>query len=321
MKPPAQDPQLWSPKAPTVCACTGSYRPQLDAQGKLVKKREPAWRMMEQTRDLGCLQERHRFLAKQYHLDYQHHKNSKGSDGGYPDVHLWTDLRPDGGGSVYIELKRMGEDPTDVQREVMAGLQNAGHLVYLTRPCCLLVGVVDEIMAALAGVRCRYIEGNRDGPAFPIPPAPERDPGRAGTHAEPAAGPASRRCVTFRPPPPPGRDPEPFTPAVGVIVPAPSGTIGHTAMLELEQWLRRCGFSPADLPYPIRLVVGPGRLHAHCRLGLARPGADVRVWREGTPAGEFPDHLVDALHAIVFGGPSSEKVAELISAAAPAATP
>lgn len=305
---------LWSRDAPTRCACGGVYRPQLNAKGMLVKAKEPAWRMAEQTRDPGCLQERCRALAKFYRTGYQHHKHSRGSGAGYPDCHFWAPRRPDGGGSVFVELKRMDrgypsdrDNPTPAQIRVMGELQDAGHPVYLCRPCCLLVGVIDELVAALAGVRCRYVEGDRAGPVFPIEPAPTMP-----AHAEALALGTGRRPM-FRPQPLPGRDPVPFAPAVGVVVPQPATDTARDAMAHLEAWLRQAGFSPYDVPYPIRLVTMGLNLHVQCRIGLARPGNDVRVWRGGTPVTEFPDDLGDALDARLVFGPSSTRVQEQIA--------
>jgi hypothetical protein len=297
-------PLLWSRTEPGRCACDDTYQPVLNGKGVLVKSRDPAWSMMEQTRDPGCLQEHCRFLGKVYRLGYQHHKSSRGSGAGYPDVHLWTPLRDGGGGSAYAELKRMGEDPTDDQVRVMAELQDAGHLMYLARPCCLLTGFVDELMAAFAGRPCLYVKDSLR--AF----TPVQVPAGAPI---PAPAVARARTLPYRQPPLPGRDPEPFTPAIGVIVPHPGTPAAHTAMQELEAWLRAAGFSPNDVPYPMRLIVMLRHLHAHCRVGLARPGNDVRVWRAGTPATDFPDGLLDALDAHLVRGRSSARVAELIA--------
>lgn len=303
----------WSPAAPNRCACDGVYQPQLTVKGRLIKKREPAWRMAEQTRDPGCLQERCRALAKFYRTGYQHHKTSRGSGAGYPDCHFWVPARPGGGGSAFAELKRMGKDPTADQVRVLAELKDAGHPVYLCRPCCLLVGAIDELVADLAGVRCRYVEGDRGGPVFPIPAAPPR----LATHAEPAAAPAGHGRLRFRQPPPPGRDPVPFEPAVGLIVPQPATAAALDATGRLEDWLRQAGFSPFDVPYPIRLVTMGLHLHVHCRIGLARPGSDVRAWRAGTPAVELPGDLAEPLRARVAAGPSSTWVEEQLTGALP----
>ncbi len=323
---------LWSRTDPGRCACDGAYRPQLNAHGTLVKAREPAWRMMEQTRDPGCLQEHCRSLGKVYRLGYQHHKYSRASGGGYPDVHLWTRLRPDGGGHAHLELKRMGEHPRPDQVRVMAELQDAGALAYLVRPCCLLVGVVDELMADFAGRPCLYV---KDGPAYtpvevpagaPIPARPGGVPVAARAAAAAAAElvvPARRlsnaAAPLFRRPPPPGGDPMPFAPADGYVVPQPAGTRPGDADAELEDWLRSAGFAPVDVPYPMRLIVGPGVLHVQCRIGLARAGVDERVWRGGAPARPFPVHLVDALHAEMVHGATSAEVADLIGAVRPRA--
>lgn len=317
--------RLWDRRDPYRCACGGAYRPQLNARGKLVKKHEPAWRMFEQrSRDKQCLQELHRSLAREYRLGYQHHKTSKGSDAGYPDVHMWAPLLP-GRGDVYIELKRMGRNPTDIQVQIMAELQDAhpdGRVrVYLVRPCCLLVGVVDELMADFAGVPCRYIEGSPDGPVFPIPPA--KQPAPRHTHQRctvepvvtPPAAPARRGRLPYREPLLPGHDPREFPAATGILVPQPGGGAADP-IRELEQWLRAAGFSPVDVPYPIRLVIGD-RLHVQCRRGLCRPGVDERVWREGRMPGPFPMHLIESLRADVIGGPSSAKVEALIEKAWP----
>jgi hypothetical protein len=306
-------PLLWSRTDPDRCACDDTYEPVLNGKGVLVKSRDRAWSMMEQTRDPGCLQEHCRFLGKAYRLGYQHHKHSRWSGAGYPDVHLWTPLRPGGGGSAYVELKRMGEDPGVDQVRVMAELQDAGHLMYLARPCCLLTGVVDELMAAFAGRPCLYIKDSlRAFTPVQVPagaPVPARGP-------RPAPATAGARRLPVRPAPLPGSDPEPFAPAVGVVVPQPDSAAARTAMHALHAWLRAAGFSPNDVPYPMRLIVMLERLHAHCRVGLAREGRDVRVWRAGTPATEFPEDLVYALGARLVAGPSSAKVAELIAVAA-----
>lgn len=305
---------LWSRDAPARCACGGAYQPQLNKRGRLVKSREPAWRMSEQTRDPGCLQERCRALAGVYRLGYQHHKTSKGSGAGYPDVHLWTRLRPGGGGSLFMELKRMGKDPTDAQIRVMGELQDAGHPAYLVRPCCLLTGVLDEIMAGFAGSRCFYVKA---GPAYtpvevpagaPIPAAGPTAP----ASCEPTLVAPPRRRPLFRTPPPPGADPVPFAPATGYVIPAGEDPAGRAA---LEVWLRAAGFSPADVPYPIRLVVGDQMMHVQCRVGLARAGADERVWRGGTPASPFPRRLIARACAVVAEGLSSAAVAAEIAQA------
>jgi hypothetical protein len=304
---------LWSRTDPYRCCCDDTYRPQLTVKGLLVKTREPAWRMAEQTRDPGCLQERARALSKAYRTGYQHHKTSRGSGAGYPDCHFWVPAGPGVQPHAFVELKRMGQDPTAAQVTVMAGLQDTGALVYLARPCCLLVGAFDELVADLAGVACRYTEGDRTGPVFPIAPATR--PADAGPR-KPAAGTAPARPgkgPSFRPAQLPGSEPVPFTPAIGIVVPHPATTAAVNAMTGLEDWLRAAGFSPIDVPYPIRLVTVKQHLHVQCRIGLARPGSDERVWRGGTPVDEFPEDLLKALGALVVFGPSSVRVAEQIA--------
>lgn len=312
---------LWSPDAPERCACAGRYRPQLNAKGKLVKSREPAWRMFEQTRDPGCLQERFRALAKFYRVDYQHHLHSRGSTSGYPDVHTWAD----GKGSLYAELKRMRrdypdrrDDPSPAQVARMASLQGAGHLVYLVRPCCMLSGAVDEMLAAFTGVPCRYAGGHPDGPPTPesilaeilAQPAPPAAAGGAPA-ARPARKPPAAAVL-------PGTElGEPFPDAVGYVVPMPDGDRAAAAVRQVEAWLRDAGFPTTTVPFPMRFVVGAGTVIALVRSGLARPGADTRVWRGGAPARPFPDHLIVSLRAAVLAGPDSAKVVELMTGTSP----
>ncbi len=297
---------LWDRTAPNRCACGDVYVPQLNAKGKLVKSRDPAWSMKEIVRDRNCLQHHCYALGKVYRLGYQHHHNSKGSGAGYPDVHLWTPLRPGGGGSAYVELKRMGKDPADDQVRVMGELQDAGHLMYLARPCCLLTGVIDELMADFAGRPCLYVKA---GPAH----TPVEVPDGAPVAARPVRDAGPVRAPSFREPPLPGADPVPFTPALGYLIPNPGGDPrAAAAVAELEHWLRAAGIPPVHVPYPIRLVSGDGHVHVHCRVGLARPGNDVRVWRAGTPAGPFPHHLLDPLSGSTLLGQSSAQVAECL---------
>jgi hypothetical protein len=290
-------PLLWHRTTPGRCACGGSYRPHLSPTGKLIKTREPAWRMMEQTRDPACLQERCRALAAVYQLGYQHHRNSRGSGGGYPDVHLWAPLR----GSVWVELKRMRssdrDDPSPAQVTVMGQLQDAGHLVYLARPCCLFTGAVDEVMADLAGTPCpKWARHRRTcAPATPEP-------------VSAAAPPRTVRPAAALP----GGDPVLFEPAVGYLVPMPDGDAAHRAVVVLEDWLRAAGFPATDVPFPIRVVAGDDNMSVQVRV---HPGNGERVWRGGVPARPFPDYLVSALDARVYAGPDSGKATELLGAA------
>lgn len=314
---------IWDRNHPNRCACGDTYRPVLTTTGKLIKSREPAWLMKEQTRDPGCLQEQWRKLSAVYGHHYQHHKTSKGASSGYPDCHNWVPLRPDGGGgSAYTELKRMGRNPTDVQCEIMASLQDtiASRRVYLARPCCLLTGAIDALMADLAGTPNLNI---KDGPAYTPVHIPDGAPLQRRTTAPPpstttVAELAARTRPIYRTPELPGTDPQPFRPAVGIVVPTPTTPAGHAAVLELDNWLRTAGIPPVNVPYPYRLIVGDGRVHAHCRTFVARPdGDDVRVWREGNPTSEFPDHLIDALRADQVCGPSSDRVAYLVGGIRP----
>ncbi len=118
----------------------------------------------------------------------------------------------------------------------------------------------------------------------------------------------------------PGDEPQPFAPAIGYLLPMPTTVTEHAAMLEVQTWLRSAGFSPAEVPYPMRLVVGDGRMLAHCRVATPRPGFDARVWRAGATGRPFPDHLLGVLNADQVCGPASGPVAELIAAAKPNTT-
>jgi len=289
---------LWSPDAPTRCMCDGAYQPQLNRHGRLVMSRDPAWRMFEQTRDPECLQERFRAGAKLYRLEYQHHTTSVKSGAGYPDVHMWAAGRE----SVYVELKRMGRDPTVDQVRRMASLLSVPHRVFLARPCCLLVGAVDELLAEVAGTRCLYALGRR--PAGPAP-----DPtalGNGSVTATPAPAPAHPRPHRLETALPGAPAAEPFPSAVGYVVPL---TGDADAMGELEQWLRGAGFAPSWTPFPIRFVAGPGTVAVQVR----RLDGE-RVWRCGTPPAAFPDDLAERLRADVIAGPSSDRVMSLIEA-------
>jgi hypothetical protein len=315
---------LWSRDAPNRCSCGGAYRPVLTGKGKLVKSREPAWSMAEQLGGFrDCLQERCRGLSKLYRSGYQHHSDSRKSGRGYPDCHFWVPRRPDGGGgSLFMELKRMDrgypdgrDNPSADQVRVMGELQDAGHLVYLVRPCCVLVGAVDEILAAFTGTRCLYAGGNPKGKVTVddvLADMAEPDP----RPAAPAAAPRPARPG----PALPGADPLLFPSAVGYIVPIPAGDTASAAVRGLEDWLATAGFPKTALPFPMRFVVGEHAVNVQVRVGLARAGTDQRVWRGGVPAAPFPERLVQASRADILAGPRSDKVAALIESAPPSST-
>ena len=318
--------RLWDRREPNRCSCTTAYRPVLNARGTLVKAREPAWRMKEQTRDPGCLQEIMRAMSGAYRARYQHHRRSDGSGAGYPDCHLWAPLRqydPNGawfGGSRYAELKRMGHDPTPVQCEVMATLQDAtpgGH-VYLVRPCCVFTGAVDAMLAELTGRANLDVRGGRAFPPVEIPadaPLQPAVPVPAPTRVayRPADGPVVRA------PEPPGADPVGFAPAVGYVIPTPVDGLVHAAAIQVEGWLREHGFAPTVVPYPMRLIVGVDQLHVYCRIGRARPGAYQHQWRGAMLRSPFPERLIPVLNLDLIAGPSSAAVATLIEQVRPSA--
>lgn len=289
--------------------CAGAYRPQLNDKGKLVKSQERAWKMAEQLGGFRyCLQEELRALSKIYRVGYQHHSTSKGSGAGYPDCHCWAAMRADGGGgSVFIELKRMGKDPTADQVRVMGELQRAGHLVYLARPCCLFVGALDEVFATLAGTRCLYAKGHPDGPARTM----QDLLGEPST--PPPAGPVPQRPARTlrREPPAPGTDPPPpFPNAVGYVVPMPAGDAASDAVRLMDIWLLEAGFT--TVPFPLRLVVGDDAFLVQVRVGRSRPGGDQRVWRGGVPARPFPHAAAAPANALVVTGFPSDTMASAI---------
>lgn len=319
--------RLWDRDNPNRCSCTTAYQPVLNAHGKLVKSRDPAWRMKEQVSGKDCMQEIMRSMSAAYRSRYQHHKRSDGSGAGYPDCHFWVPLRshhPDGawyGGSRYAELKRMGHDPTPAQRDVMASLQDStpGAHVYLFRACCVFTGAVDAMFADLTGRPNLNMRGGRAFPPVEIPADAPVQPGRARRDPPvrrkytPPAGPIE--------PPAPGDDPQPFDPAVGFVIPAPTDALSSSAMFTVEVWLRRHGFSPVDVPYPLRIIVGEQVTHVHCRTNWARPGGAVRVWRQAALVVGFPDELLPVLRAdVVTTGGGSASIADMITAARPSIT-
>ncbi|MER5608290.1 hypothetical protein AB0F93_03535 [Micromonospora tulbaghiae] len=282
------EPLLWTPQQRARCACDNAYRPQLNKRGKLVKRHDRAWRMAEQTRDPGCLQEQTRAAATRYPpVDYQHHNDSRKANAGYPDVHLWAPRR----GSVFIELKKMGCDPSPAQVTKMTSLAAAGHPVYLCRPCCLLTGVIDRIMATLAGCEPRGEYALAPAVAASVlPDAPEL----AAT--APAAPPQPRRRPVRELPG--GAPPSDIPGAVGYVVPMAANVADPAAVRELEGWLRAAGFPPVSVPFPIAFVTGPDRVAV-----LVRDADGARVWRGGSPPGPLPKGLADRLRAARFEQP------------------
>lgn len=289
-------PVQWTLDRPDVCACAGAYRPQLTDKGKLVKAREPAWQMKESVRSNDCLQAFARGLAAHYAVGYQHSGDSRKSDRGYPDVHLWPRGGPPGRGSTYVELKQMDPNPSEDQVRVMGELAAAGHPVFLVRPCCLLTGVFDQIVADVAGVRPqgKYADPRQRPDATPaatslLPTAPE-----LAAPARPA--PAPRRP---RPQPelPGVEPPEEIPRAVGYVVPSRAILSDYPAMVELESWLRAAGFPPTLVPFPMRIVAGDALVVVQVRV------TTERVWRAAPTTTPFPRHLVSRLAADVHLGP------------------
>lgn len=292
-------PLLWTPEQPNRCACDDRYKPQLNRKGKLVKSRERAWRMAEQTRDPQCLQEQARAASTRYPpLVYVHHNDSRKANAGYPDVHLWA---PDGRGSVYIELKKMRHDrscdPSPAQVAKMASLAAAGHLVYLCRPCCLFTAVLDQIFAARAGMEPRgeyVIEALGAGTVLPtanlLPAVPEL-----------AATPPPR---PRRPPRElPGTEPPAHLPEMfGVLVPMTAAATDPDAIRALEAWLRTAGFPSTSVPFPMRIAYSVDKGDQVVVQVRADDGS--KVWRGGRTSIPFPAGLLQRLHADVVYGPA-----------------
>lgn len=288
-------PVPWTAARAEVCACGGAYRPKINDRGKLVKSRDPAWQMAEQTRDPGCLQELARSMARFYQLGYQHAGDSRKARKGYPDVHLSAPGR----GSVFVELKRMGKNPDTHQVLVLAELAAAAHPVFLARPCCALTGALDAIMADLAGVEPKgvYVKQHVTPPASDLPVAPELA--------------ATPRPARPQPQLPGGEPPTHMPNPVGYVVPMSAAVNDSDALHQLETWLRAADFPPAYVPFPIRLVTGGGLLAVQVR------ARDTRVWRGGHTRTPFPGDLAGRLDADITVGPDCQMVMWLIEDAPP----
>jgi hypothetical protein len=82
-------------------------------------------------------------------LKWYHTHNSKHSPSGFPDLVI-TGRR-----TIYRELKREGEDPTEAQEEWIAALKAAGDDVDVWRPSDFLSGRCERELAAIAKPRRR----------------------------------------------------------------------------------------------------------------------------------------------------------------------
>lgn len=114
----------------------------------------------------------------------------------------------------------------------------------------------------------------------------------------------------------PGGGPQPFTPATGLLIPAPTDDVAHAAMLHVQVWLHHHGFTRDDVPYPLRIILGTDQFHVSCRTGgHGRTPEDH--WRAAVLLAAFPEHLLQVLHADMICGPDSARVGYLIATARP----
>ncbi len=256
----------------TVCECTRrglAYRIQL-TNGRAIKKHDPAWSMPEEVRSGNrSLRQQCRIRITDYYgygpAGYFHACDSRKSQRGYPDLHVWWPGR----GSLYRELKRMGKSPTAEQSAMMTRLYLAGHDVDLVRPCCLLLGVVDDVLAAFAGDQ--HPKGEF---------APDRRYWAARTAEAVTAGSTEatarvRRALEVTLPGQPYGPDDVEQGSIGYVVPMSTAVCADSEAVDaLNGWLRAHGIAVADVPYPMRIVVGPTTMAVQMR------GPDrVRQWR------------------------------------------
>jgi hypothetical protein len=99
-------------------------------------------------------------------------------------------------------------------------------------------------------------------------------------------------------------------------VPASAQTDGNPDDLaELDGWLRGHRFNPADIPWPVRIIVGDDCRSAavQVRAGLAIAGnPPPRAWRSFALTLGFPGNIVPSLGIDQVFGPSAAQVAALI---------
>lgn len=131
------------------------YVPRTKPDGKPLPKSglnaEPAWKWTEEKGTSGkpCLRTAVRDLAlKVYKIGYRHNLIELHQEGGFPDDQYWGP-----GGLIIRELKAMRPDWKRGQKQHLLSLQETpGVNVAVWFPCCLLSGLIDEEMAAIAQV-------------------------------------------------------------------------------------------------------------------------------------------------------------------------
>jgi hypothetical protein len=258
-----------------------------------------------------------------YALGHFHSGDATREQPGFPDLLIWSP-----NGREVWELKAMGAVPTWPQAVHMTALEAAGFVVRLVRPCCLLSGAVDRWLAALAGV---------DPTRSPWAPRPrtELDTARARRASPPPAGdgpvvvpymtPAARRArLQLVVPPPPGRavtdDDRAIAAAVGWLVPMPAGG-NQRQVTGVEEWLRQHDFTPAGVPWPMRIATAAGLLvvWANSAEPAAGPGQPrPRTWRVVPLQTDPPENLLRSLGADMICAPSLRALLELMQGARPA---
>lgn len=146
-------------------ACDCGYVPRTQANGKpMPQSREPAWQWTEEKGTSGkpCLRTAVKNLALVvYKIGYRHNSIELHNEGGFPDDTYWGP-----GGLIVRELKAMRPDWKRGQKQHLLSLQEAGVKVAVWKPCCLLSGLIDEELAALAGVEPKgtYARNRRGQP-------------------------------------------------------------------------------------------------------------------------------------------------------------
>jgi hypothetical protein len=157
LEPVATAPVVGDPEGIAWENCDCGYVPRTRPDGKPMPKTgpnaEPAWRWTEEKGTGGkpCLRTAVKDLAlKVYRVGYRHNTIELHNESGFPDDMYWG---RHGSGLIIRELKAMRPDWKRGQKQHLLSLQEAGLNVAVWYPCCLLSGLIDEEMAALAGVK------------------------------------------------------------------------------------------------------------------------------------------------------------------------
>lgn len=315
MTAPAVTVALWTPERPYDCTC--GY--QVRRRGReILRVPAIAWDMLEfihNDRARRSLTEKmRRVVRKEYELGLQHAGDSRKSYAGTPDFHIWPPapipgLKPV---HVWIELKRMGENPSADQVTVMTSYHLMGDAVYLVRPCCLLSGTVDVLLCRHFGgiPRSSYAGGDPEYMAWLESADEDFD------LTLPATG---RRRAKPKEPDLPGHEQPPMALGEldGYAVAMPVDPDLFATFRRLERWFDDAGFPAVALPLPLRFVVGRSYLAVQVSTGLAVAGVQApRVWRYAAPAAPFPYGVVGELlaagKAVTVKGRSGEELEQQV---------